>query len=959
MSFYHEISLLSGRSNANMPMVQELLSRVLRLKQHIVLSLLFLISSSITYSQSVLLPADVVIVSVNSNGDSFDFIPLVHLEEGTTIWFSNGIWNPETSTVEEGQEIQVVLKSSIEAGTNIHINEIEDPRVEVKGHLDFTGVGDRILAYQKDEGIARVVYGIGWGNNDIWNAQSESGSAIPSSISKENHSFLQLGNFQNYQYYLRNGASGTPTMLASFVGDPAKWKGRNNISYNSFGTAFRILNPPVVLFDESISTTKESESIILNVAIFEHDGSRLTVDAVFNEFSSTADTNDISKFKKHTFNFTGLIGDAVYAVEIPISDDRVYESTENVFFELQNLSKGEFGDFITHVAFIPDNEIPKVQITNLSYVGNPDSDYIEIQSNERIDADLSGWKLESRGELFKFPYGTYISPLQTIKIVHPQSKTGRDKASLWLRRGQGIVELKNEYGELVSNLDFRLSVPSEDRINTKGVSVADAVSEEVAVATISNEQKTSMKLLQENRDKLAGWYTTGAGKPLSVDVKPRDLYAWDEESGSFTIVKTINGQVVDQRALLGYYSDEEINIETDATDTLNVEAEDESEPYIGEWVVSLSATDSDQNGVINGTEGFNFIRNTSPNEVSVHHLIETLETSLFEGAIYPYIFLWKDDGQGWMTAEKLSFNDFIPANASFWVKADSAFEKTEVAIEVKPYLEQPQIVDETIRNESELQITLETTTLAKSISMFFFEDLEGIKRDVLVPALEPELKVNGDDFLFFGAGSGLNWNSEIYLESIQDQKMMFPLTFEASESGTFKLSVKKFDGIPADWKISLLDEISLKEYELDSNWNLEFEHMNTQENKTDEGNKLNTREEGEVQELEPFHRFMLSITPPEAQEASDLIPEVVSLNQNYPNPFNPVTTISFYLPEPVPVKLSVFNVVGQPVAVLTEGTLGAGDHEFEWDASGLPSGMYIYQLEVGTKVMTRKMTLVK
>ncbi|HCD51448.1 MAG TPA: hypothetical protein DEQ34_03305, partial [Balneolaceae bacterium] len=83
------------------------------------------------------------------------------------------------------------------------------------------------------------------------------------------------------------------------------------------------------------------------------------------------------------------------------------------------------------------------------------------------------------------------------------------------------------------------------------------------------------------------------------------------------------------------------------------------------------------------------------------------------------------------------------------------------------------------------------------------------------------------------------------------------------------------------------------------------------------------------------------------------------LHQNYSNPFNPATTISIYLPESLPVKLSVFNIVGQPVAVLAEGVLPGGDHEFEWDATGLPSGMYIYQLEVGANIFTRKMTLVK
>ena len=312
-----------------------------------------------------------------------------------------------------------------------------------------------------------------------------------------------------------------------------------------------------------------------------------------------------------------------------------------------------------------------------------------------------------------------------------------------------------------------------------------------------------------------------------------------------------------------------------------------------------------------------------------------------------------------MNVKKLGINDRIPANSSFWIRADSVFEKINISIQVQPYTETVEVNEEIFDVDSELKISLGTTDFVKSISIFFSEEVEGIKRDVIEPGLEPELRTSDDEFLFFGAGSGSNWNSEIYLESIQDQKMVFPLNFETSESGIFKLSIQKFDGVPADWKITLLDETSQKEYDLTTNWQLEFEHLNAPKNDSEEINTLYIGEEAEPVANEIEHRFLLIITPPEAQGAFDVIPEVVSLHQNYPNPFNPVTTISFYLPEPVPVKLSVFNVVGQPVAVLTEGTLGSGDHEFEWDASGLPSGMYIYQLEVGTKVMTRKMTLVK
>ncbi|MBO6525206.1 MAG: T9SS type A sorting domain-containing protein [Balneolaceae bacterium] len=939
-------------------MVQELLSRVLLFKQHIAFLLFFLVSSSTVFSQSVLLPADVVIVSVNSAGDSFDFIPLVNLETGTTIWFSNGVWNPVDATIEGAQEVEVTIKSDIDAGTNIHINEIEDPRVEVNGHLSFSGDGDRVFAYQKDEGVSRVIYGIGWGNKDIWNPESEIGSAVPVSISRENHALLHLGLVDNYQYYLRNGASGTPGMLASFVGDPAKWRGRDNRAFPSFGTAFRILKPPVVLFDESISTTTENESIILNVAIFEHDGSRLTVDAVFNEFNSTADTNDVSKFKKHTFNFTGLIGDAVYAVEIPTFDDNIYESTENAFFELQNLTNGELGDFVTHVAFLPDNEIPNVLITGLSYTGNPDSDYIEIQNNERIDADLSGWKLISRDEIIEFPYGTYLSPLQVLRIAHPESDIEQIQAKNWLRRNQGVVELRSPYQQLVSSLDYRISRGEEERITNQEITQSELLPGDlVTAAQLSGLEENISEEAAKEEKKLSGWYTVNGEEIFDDGMNEKEFFVWNEISASFAKYDPLTEDENEQAVLLSYFEQEELNEKTEEIDSTFIDSELELSIEVTDWSITLSGTDLDKNGVINGSEGFNLVMNRSGKELPIKALITNLEESLFEGAIYPYLYLWEQDGQGWMSAERLDEYDVISKEALFWIRADSIFEATEILIQPQLFQEQEQIEEKELLIESELRIGLETTGFSKSVSIQFFEDVNVIKRDIIVPGLESGLRVSRDEYLFFGAGSGLNWNSEINLRGIQNQKMVFPLAFETSESGTFNLSVQKFDGIPGDWIVTLIDELSEKEYELNPNWQFEFEYFKTEESVAETIPGLDQTDD--VEPVEKEHRFMLVITPPEAQGVQNLIPEEVSLHQNFPNPFNPATTISFYLPESVPVKLSVFNVVGQPVAVLTEGTLSPGDHEFEWDATGLPSGMYIYQLEVGTKVMTRKMTLVK
>jgi photosystem II stability/assembly factor-like uncharacterized protein len=81
--------------------------------------------------------------------------------------------------------------------------------------------------------------------------------------------------------------------------------------------------------------------------------------------------------------------------------------------------------------------------------------------------------------------------------------------------------------------------------------------------------------------------------------------------------------------------------------------------------------------------------------------------------------------------------------------------------------------------------------------------------------------------------------------------------------------------------------------------------------------------------------------------------------QNYPNPFNPSTLISFTLPEQADVELKIYDVLGNEVATLVNETKPSGNYEVEWNASKMPSGVYIYQLRVGTSAQIKKMLLLK
>jgi hypothetical protein len=84
-----------------------------------------------------------------------------------------------------------------------------------------------------------------------------------------------------------------------------------------------------------------------------------------------------------------------------------------------------------------------------------------------------------------------------------------------------------------------------------------------------------------------------------------------------------------------------------------------------------------------------------------------------------------------------------------------------------------------------------------------------------------------------------------------------------------------------------------------------------------------------------------------------------ALYQNYPNPFNPATSISYDLPEKTFVTLKVYDMVGHEVAVLVHRAVAAGHHTVNFDASALPTAMYLYKLDAGSFSSTRKMVLIK
>ena len=87
--------------------------------------------------------------------------------------------------------------------------------------------------------------------------------------------------------------------------------------------------------------------------------------------------------------------------------------------------------------------------------------------------------------------------------------------------------------------------------------------------------------------------------------------------------------------------------------------------------------------------------------------------------------------------------------------------------------------------------------------------------------------------------------------------------------------------------------------------------------------------------------------------------EAFALQSAFPNPFRAATTVRFTLPDVADVILAVYDVLGRRVATLADGPMASGDHEATFDASELPSGVYLVRLDAGARHATQRVMHVR
>ncbi len=181
-----------------------------------------------------------------------------------------------------------------------------------------------------------------------------------------------------------------------------------------------------------------------------------------------------------------------------------------------------------------------------------------------------------------------------------------------------------------------------------------------------------------------------------------------------------------------------------------------------------------------------------------------------------------------------------------------------------------------------------------------------------------------------------------------------------NQDNFWSAAMAKFDEVCVWYKARTQEEIKSDMREIDINadgleayWT--FDRTDFREDVTGHGHTLQTNDRVDVTNLSDDVPDVNNAV----SEESKIMPEDFSLQQNYPNPFNPSTTISYTLPSREYVTMDVYNVLGEKVAELVNGTLPAGLHKVVFEAGNLPSGMYFYKISAGNFVAVKKMLILK
>lgn len=903
-------------------MIKTLLNKKFYKFLNIIALLCFVTTTNVLKAQNTLETNDALFVALNSQNKVLEITTLKDIKAGADFYIVVNTWDSSIDKLIEHPILEFTVDTLTQAGSIITINLEEGTKLGSDYEI--------IQLFEKKDNEDILLNSIARGDRQLFENQT----------AEYAENTVYLGEKTSYRYFIRNGVSGTVNMLQNMISNADNWVEQNEAQFVPTSN-FNVLKPPVILFSQNSSTINDDDEFTqLDVLIYEHDGSKLTVNVELDSLVSTLSAEELDGFTSQELNFSGIMGNDTITIDLPLQLNSSKNLRKTGVFTLSDLSSGSYGDFATHTLIINNTESSSVNI-RLTKVDN--KQLVQLNNYGGKKTDISGWVFEKNGKQFTIPQGVFLEKGELLTLTSEKLRAKRldrestilsNKNLSFLTKGNGTISLYTTKHTLVDKINYR-----EEKAKT----VAKATTQIVPNIGINVQSINNISSATEMAKTFApGWYALQTTDDLITGDDAHELYFWSEKDSEYQKINR-NISAINSNNVISYFDRDNIY----QLEELIKKNKLKSSNYLE---FTLSATDLNENGVIDNAEGINKAINSSSTYLSAQQIYKSVaDVGLTKKDVV--IFSTTENG-----TQSLDEDGFIAPGQLFWIKINTPLEPIDLAIEgddFKPFEESKNNFDE----KPALTLKLESENDTSAVQIYFKDDINSdniVAKQTLDNFTELMLPFGKNQSM--ALMDGINQLSTIAINFDKERVFAYPISVAGTDNIDFKLTALSRGSFPDNYEIFLEDTFEDKTYDLRRRVEIPF--TNSESSILDLENEFSKVHDSPLFKETRFILKMLPVALSNMLDESEL-PKALELYQNYPNPFNPHTTISFYLPEDEDVKLSVYNVVGQPIAEIIHARMTKGEHRIDWDATDVPSGMYIYQLEVGTKIMTRKMTIVK
>ncbi|MFH5831827.1 lamin tail domain-containing protein [Halalkalibaculum sp. DA384] len=756
--------------------------------------------------------------------------------------------------------------------------------------------------------------------------------------------------------------------------------------------AEQYLNSTIQLTSSSNSLDENAGSFSVIVSITKPDGHEVTADISFQTTLSTSVAEDFTGPVTKTITFPADSDDGdTQSVNFTISDDNNFEGPETAVFTLGNLAtsgSAKVGTPATYELTINDNDQPDVVINEIladpggdadgdNEIDTDDDEFVEIVNNEPVAVDISGWTIADENEVqFTFEPGTILKANSAAVAFGSTGFSGnfgnsivQGTSSLRLNNGGDRVVLKNKSGylidshtygseggdgtSLVREHDGSGSFVKHDGISDTNFSPGTRIDGSSFTNSLTVEGTAGWRMLSAPRD---GMKISDIDAPIQGfgDGHEKNFFTGYDGSG-FTAPGNLDGTLPSGKGFILYFYNNDRAGSSDLPVTLDAAT---GKTHTGDLTGVPLHADGDK---------WNLLGNPFETAINISDIGSWVNGGSLASGIGQ---VWDNNTESYVLTT--TNDDKVESWQGFFIENDDA---TSIDFPLSAKTSGGRFYKENTKS-GYLAFTLEAknsseqvTTTDKAAVLYFHENAEH-ERD---PYDATKLLPFTARYALVGFVS-LEENQEGLSTTLKAQDSR-PYNFEGELSvdlqleaqgmqGEFDLSWQKRD-LPDDWSFTLVDNITGQEVDMNVHQSYSFTYqarekeLTTTAQKSEAMHSLPAATEVKAKQEEKPRFTVKTSAPGSERDASSDIPEQVKLNPNYPNPFNPATTISFELTEQAHVTLNVYTIVGQKVATLVDEVREVGEHNESWNATDMPSGIYIAQLEVMGKVYIRKMTLIK